>query len=797
MSDKLTMADLLPSGDDLYRQALGSLYGDPAWQNDGVHSGQDPHCQDTQGLSKLDVLSRFEAKDFDWFNERAACINAKPYMLPASLRSLVLKDKNDASRGHRPIDSAAEVKRLVALSIRARIGDDIERLLHQGQLGGRAYEHIQLRCPRSGATAQDDVAWGIWQAIRAGYTHAVLLDLKDAFGNLPREAVVHQLQQVGLTRKAARWVWRLVRIDAVDVHSRSKRYWKRRRGIEQGNPLSPAIMNLGLAPVLHDLDQLNVKVFCYLDDIYIMARSSQAATAAFQRFSKTAKKLGFIGVRPLVEGEVEPGSKATRIIDTTTSTVPVLKTYEIDAKGISLADDKAKEAIGLARNETPGFHRFPGVGKLRKVSHCQALSTTAVRARNSKYLRPPRQRAGVDEVTHETSSIPTALGENRTVLLFEQDISGESYRDPIGERYAEGAQASSQMNSQDPAASPLDTCTLRSHRERGLDGIPGGLATGGTGYRAYASSPGTSTPSGEREIPYGDNEVVLTVNRISSRSDRDECIQDHKIKDSIISNRPNGRASNFPGSQGRSREVLLVSSLPEVLAAVHDNKPIKVGNLWKGQVLDFSGFEALVAELPKGTISLIVNTLLRAARLNRLVGIIITPTESWPWSTGLLGNVAPSHFTLQCEPVARPDGSRLLTLISSRPRRRHHVARPDGADLVFLRAGRPNRASRRCLVYYLDEEGRRRSARFTATSPAPPTAALEALLALARHWPGKVIAVPRRGTFLSMLDESPANARRALVIGKIRSRLRIEERPDHLLLFRSRHAEGDLEACPR
>jgi len=279
-------------------------------------------------------------------------------------------------------------------------------------------------------------------------------------------------------------------------------------------------------------------------------------------------------------------------------------------------------------------------------------------------------------------------------------------------------------------------------------------------------------------VTCGDVEVVLSAERISARSEWNGCIQDLRIKDSSRSNQPYGRAGTSPGSQGRSRGVLTVPLLPEVLAAVHEGRPIKMGKLWKGQILDFTGFGKLVEDLPLGKVRLIVNTLFRAARLNRQVNVIFDPKEDWQWSDVLLGMSPQAVFKQEGELAPLPGGRRQATLVAPRSKRPDSLERPEGADLVFLRAGRPNRASLRTQALFLDEDGRRRSRSFTATSPALPTAALEALLALALHFPGKVIAVPRKGAFATLLNERPANAHRALAMGRIRSMLQIEERSD-------------------
>ena len=84
MTAKVSLQDLLPGGDELYEQALGSLCGDPAWHNDGVHSGRNPYREGSQGLTKLDVLQRLQDKDLAWFDDLAASVRQNPCRLPPS-----------------------------------------------------------------------------------------------------------------------------------------------------------------------------------------------------------------------------------------------------------------------------------------------------------------------------------------------------------------------------------------------------------------------------------------------------------------------------------------------------------------------------------------------------------------------------------------------------------------------------------------------------------------------------------------------------------------------------------------
>jgi len=221
-----------------------------------------------------------------------------------------------------------------------------------------------------------------------------------------------------------------------------------------------------------------------------------------------------------------------------------------------------------------------------------------------------------------------------------------------------------------------------------------------------------------------------------------------------------------------------------------------MGDQWKDMILDFTGFDALVEGLPQGTVRLLVNTLLKTVRLDRHVTVILDPKEGWGWPDILLGTSGRSTHRVDGEMVPLPGGLRQVDLVSRRRRRGRVPEHPEGTDLVLLGTGRPNRATLQCQVTYLDEHRRKRRIRFTATSPAQPTAALQSLLVLAGCFPGKVIAVSRKGAFATAMEERPANAHRALVVAEIQTRLTIDEGPGYLLVHRPTSARRLVDVEP-
>jgi len=341
---KLALVDLLPSGEDLMDIAYSSLAGDPAAPRVGRHAGRNPHRRDNQGLTKTFVHKRAMERDLSWFVEQAHRLHDHPFDLPPSLRTYIPKQEENPAAGKRPVDDPAEVKRPVALHVRRIVEPRVEPLLHPGQRGGRSPRYVEPICQRKGATAQDHLATGIHDTIYDGYPVALVADLKDAFGLIPRSYTIKLFQSLGFTQEAARWLWRLVRIDAIDSRTRSHHFRRAGRGIEQGGALSSMICNLVLAPILRAVEHhLDVRAFTYLDDITFMARSVRAATDAFHEFRRQAKARGFTNVRRLRTPGDPAHSKNSTIIDTRVEPVAVIKTYLVDSLGISLHPTKVKE----------------------------------------------------------------------------------------------------------------------------------------------------------------------------------------------------------------------------------------------------------------------------------------------------------------------------------------------------------------------------------------------------------------------------------------------------------------------
>jgi len=386
----LGLQDLLPPAWMLMDFALSSLGDSPSGRLVGKHRGRRAEKLDSWHLTKRVVLEHARARDLAWFETQLARFTQAPFSPPRSQRTTIPKDENRPEAGTRTIDDPAHFKRLMLLYIREQVEWRAEEMMTDRQIACRAKDFSKIHCrvKGRGPTDQDHVATGIWRSIVGGWVWCVLADLKAAFPLVPKALVLRELRKIGLSEQAAAWVWRLVRIDAETTRgSQVRRYHRVGRGIEQGNPLSAMLMNLALAPVLRHLERnLDVQVFTYMDDIYLMARTEQDAHDAFKAFTRLARSEGFTNVRPLWTPGRKAKGKLSQILDSSSKPIPVLKTYLVDAIGNSLAPQKEAEYRQRCLEDGRPVHRMT-IEQVRRATGCMALTKTAMRERTDLMKR--------------------------------------------------------------------------------------------------------------------------------------------------------------------------------------------------------------------------------------------------------------------------------------------------------------------------------------------------------------------------------------------------------------------------
>ena len=707
MRQKITMEALLPASADLREAARQSTSGDPASYSMGQHQGRNPNRRDTDGLTKRAIHDAALDHNSRLFDDLAARLIVDPWDLPASLRTLVPKSEGHPEKGTRPIDDPAEYKRLIVLHVRQLLERKLEQALTDGQYGGRPKWAIQPRCLRPGSTHQDHVATAIWQSIWKGYKYCLLLDLKNAFGLVPRGAALHCLQYIGLDQQAAEWVWRMVRIDAVDSRSRRPVASSPQFGIEQGNPLSASLMNLVLAPIFKMLEaHLPVKVVSYLDDIYIMARTEEDAHQSFYRFQQSARLRGFTNVRRLWGPGDPTDTKLSLIIDTQTATVPVLKTYMVNSLGIALDPKKVVElqAEGVMTTKTT-------LSNLRRASNCQALTKQAVRSMNPNVLRrPPATMEGV-KVTQGSPPTTVEVERDHIDLGSEDRSSSEGVLTevllPFGhQREIQG------------------TCTLMEYTRRGT-GVLGDLIC-----RNHLPEPGVhvvdATLERKGELPTHTGVVVPQVSAFPLKP----CMGYEDFEACSISFDGESYRTEGGNTQDRRRSETTDSSAclcllqPDVVEVIKAGRAFKLGSRYKDALLDLRGIENLVES--EHQLRMVVNGLIKAVRVRRRALVRVDVFSPLLGTPHILGGTDDLVYR-RIKSRVLPDGTVELVLLMKEPRlRKKSIDTFPKVELLLNGVTQHDRARGSLRVTY-EHHGHRYCDDLKVPGPSPSAVALTAV----------------------------------------------------------------------
>jgi len=694
------MDSLIPTAEMLFCAGYGAFAGDRACISWGIHRGRNPGRRDTMGLTKEVVYDAAVHGDMAFFLNLHQALTANPWQFPPSLRTLIPKDAEDPGKGTRAIDDPCEMKRLVTLCVRHEIEALAERFMHPGQYGGRPAWAIKPACLRKGATMQDHVATAIWQGIRQGYKHILVLDLKDAFGLLPERAALKVLRDIGLDDDAARWVWRLCRIDAVDARYRRIRFTRLGRGIEQGNVLSATIMNVVLAPILKCLEQrLHVRVFSYLDDIYVLARTPEIATEAFYRFRQSARTRGFTNVRRLKEETDPVDSKNSTIINVNIQPVAVLKTYEVDALGISLRPDKATKL----RREGKLVGKV-SISTFRKLSNCMSLTKGACRKRNSDAILPAPS-GPVN--THLTGTAPACAVEWFNSLPF------------------------TYMNTEARDLSVNTTVSSAEVIPQALTGLPGNLRNPelhGPHRKMNSESAGTGL-SGVRS-PEGEGTM-------SSQCHGADGIPENRDSFRLQGVTTSGGGRGVAGGRPAHPSVHWSEIQLRLLAPGR----LDVGNWFKGCVLDLTNISVAIGNAAAGLIVQGVNRLIKSVRIDSRAEVRIDPKEPWTAIPTILGNANDSVYTRKSFKFQN-DGTVIIELVA-RPKNRERLPReptPIEAAVVVRSIRMQNRAFNRYRIA-LAVHGKAHTEIYDASSPNDVAGLLEALGHVLGLYADSVVAV--------------------------------------------------------
>jgi hypothetical protein len=140
---------------------------------------------------------------------------------------------------------------------------------------------------------------GIRRAKRQGGGVVVAVDIAKASDTVPHASIIACVHQQGLHPHAARLIGNMYSDNIVVLPDGMPLVF--RRGVRQGDPLSPLLFNLVLDPVLRSLDEheegspfgsQRLKVLAFADDLVLVARTVEEAQSLLNKLAAGLQDCG-------------------------------------------------------------------------------------------------------------------------------------------------------------------------------------------------------------------------------------------------------------------------------------------------------------------------------------------------------------------------------------------------------------------------------------------------------------------------------------------------------------------------
>lgn len=495
-ADTKRLALAPPDGLALLQVALRTVAGDPLTRRGRSHHGSVIRV-DEQGHTKRAVYDAVMACDVAYFDEvakRGRNRRTRRAMLRATRVLQPKEGREGRPKEYRPIDIPSERGRILSNDVFDQIESAVERCLANSVIGFRSPGDVDggIKLAR-GTTIQDVFAMRVQRELR-DRPYAVLVDLPDAFGNLPHRVVLAALNEVGLSRRDARLVRDLVTINAREANGgivTSRMSAKGRVGISQGASLSSLVFNLAFNHLLRRVRAQGPWLsFCYGDDLVLLAKDEAEAREAFASFRREAHDLGF-KIRGLVTDPTDKTSKGTRIFDTRTEALPLIKSFLVTPKTIDLTGKYLDEVVKVLREK-----------KVTTISHAQKVSPS--KCVSKVFLRRLVERKGTDhgqDRGHTPTATPMAptSAEPETLSGNAKSSTREESHLSLPVYSAGSGVPTSDRIDMEPAPTPSCTATgetLPAAATTTTEDSPSGVGT--VFVDPTASSPGI--PPGEHQI---------------------------------------------------------------------------------------------------------------------------------------------------------------------------------------------------------------------------------------------------------------------------------------------------------
>jgi len=698
--------------------AYYSLSGDPL-SPPGYHHRGDPDAVDPVGVTKRKVYEATVNDDMTFFEELAVAWNNDRWHEFAISRR-TYKRKDDKLR---PIDLSSEYRRLLCLWVR----DHLDRLVAQKKyllptiVGFRhLWEFEDYRDREDGFTIQDVFVSTVWRLVRLHGSWVVLIDQRDAFGNIPHAVIHAALKELGVPQRDRRAIIELVRIRTVLPDGTILK--PRRYGIEQGNYLAPLVFNIVQSFLAR---RLPVPMACYGDDLVLVAPTEAEAQQAFDAYKQLTDPFGYKNTRGLDDSD----KKRTRILDTRVELVPLIKTYELGRGRIGLTKKKEAELL----QQLPANQTLPQV---RRANTWKAVSRV--------YL-----------VTLTGS--PSAGTDRGSQTVDDPD---PSHPGPANRRKGTPSR-------HDRTVGPRTSQRGMGPTTKGeMDGGTGGLPSGTQDDRSSLVEDGSSSGDvGMRLSSPMPDSTLVGAGGVPANTQAPGADGGRQAGDAV-----NGRSAASRGGSGAGVTADLNGregtdhrpSLPDTVLPIRDDdikalvegRKLKAGDHYRGTIIDC---RELSHQIPASRMAHAVQQLCRVGSLHGRVHLLVHPGDDWVNRADVLvdGNVK------RCYERAEGSVLRLLrgtAIHTKRYRPRRSATPPRTTDLV-IRAVRWHRDHATSWSVEVENGHGREVLHVRVTSPNPGIGRVEAVAMVLDHHSPVTVAVRATGLLRQLLGEEPVRVR--------------------------------------
>ena len=676
--------------------------GDPLTPAGSHHHNGDPDFPDTNGMTKRQVHLAAANGNNELCNRLQTELNTERQWLTLMVSKRRYRPSGNTGKPPRPIDVPSEAKRLYGIFALYNLTQIAQSYLEPTVIGFRfLHEFEQFKDREDGITIQDVFASTVWNLIQAHGQWVVLLDLKDAYGNLPHQAIRAVLTELDINHWERRRLIELVRIRT--ILPKGGLYKPHAYGIEQGHPASPFVFNLVMSYIVKKLKDEGIPMASYGDDVVLVTGSEAEAQKAFQAFRRVTDALGFQNVRALGGKD----QKASRIINVAVEPVPLIKTFLVGADRIALTEGKVVELKGrLSTN--------PTIGKVKRKNRYKMVSKVTLETilTDRASLNPPAglgddprpaARGQAEGGYHEEGNPQASTDLSRSISLIDEpcretDGMG-SPTIPSGTTHGKYMDGSSPLGTNlsctDPTATASSSTT--STGQQAGQGLDGGTQYGGMSVPIRGHGSETGVTAGQKDV--------------------------------------GRRVHSLPTSP----PVLLMEPTPEDWNLLVEGRRLRAGDRYRNAIIDLRD---ITNHVPARRLPHAVAQLARAASWKGQAKLLVHPGDRWAFvedNFPSLHRIGVEHHALGKVIVVRRGTEREDSKGTIRPR-----PLPPDVETVVLSIRRHRDDARQWSVR-LRDGGNEETLSIKTVSTNPSIARLEAISKVLKGKTAATVAMPFDG----------------------------------------------------